>query len=204
VLVQLDGTLSVYRPNFNETMYSWRISVIQSQMTSMRTPKVIWLTGYSGAGKSTIAAHLHAELRARGRPSVVLDGDAIRRGLNCDLGFSDTDRTENIRRVSEVARLIVDAGVIAIVALISPFQMDRDLARAKFGSGEFVEVFVDTPLAVAETRDVKGLYRRARAGLLPQFTGVDSPYEPPLQPEIRINTLQTSAEDAARQIAQFM
>ena len=164
---------------------------------------VIWLTGYSGAGKSSIATALHAELRARGCASVLLDGDAIRRGLNSDLGFSDADRAENIRRVSEVARLMVDAGLIAIVALISPFRHDRDLARAKFAVGGFVEVFVDTPLAVAEARDVKGLYRRARAGLLPQFTGVDSAYEPPLQPEIHIDTLQFSAVEAALQIAQF-
>ena len=133
---------------------------------------------------------------------MLLDGDAIRRGLNSDLGFSDLDRAENIRRVAEVACLMVDAGIIVIVALISPFRQDRDLARAKFTPGAFVEVFVDTPLAVAEARNVKGLYRRARAGLLPQFTGIDSAYEPPLHPEIRIDTLRLSANDAARQIAQ--
>ena len=171
-------------------------------MSRQRSPQAIWLTGYSGAGKSTIATLLHAELRANGRASVLLDGDAIRRGLNSDLGFSDLDRAENIRRVAEVACLMVDAGIIAIVALISPFRQDRDLARAKFAPGAFVEVFVDTPLAVAEARDEKGLYRRARAGLLPQFTGIDSAYEPPLHPEIRIDTLRLSANDAARQIAQ--
>ncbi len=173
-------------------------------MSSTRSSKVIWLTGYSGAGKSSIAAHLQAELFALGRPSVLLDGDAVRRALNRDLGFSETDRSENIRRVSEVARLIVDAGVIAIVALISPMRTDRDAARARFGAGEFIEVFVDTPLEMAEARDVKGLYQRARAGLLPQFTGIDSAYEPPLRPEIRIDTLRTSAEDAARQIARLL
>ncbi len=133
----------------------------------------------------------------------MLDGDVVRSGINRDLSFSDADRTENIRRVSEMARLIVDAGLIAVVALISPLRQDRDLARARFSSGEFVEVFVDTPLAVAEARDVKGLYRQARAGLLPQFTGVDSAYEPPLRPEIRIDTMLLSADAAARQIAQF-
>lgn len=165
--------------------------------------KVIWLTGYSGAGKSTIATLLSHELRANGRPSVLLDGDSVRRGLNRDLGFSDADRAENIRRVSEVASLVADGGLIVIVALISPFRHDRNLARAKFAPGDFVEVFVDTPLAVAEARDVKGMYRRARAGLLPQFTGIDSAYEPPLQPEIRIDTMLLSAEAAARRIAQF-
>jgi bifunctional enzyme CysN/CysC len=173
-------------------------------MSSKPSPTVIWLTGYSGAGKSTIAALLHAELHAAGRPSILLDGDVIRRGLNSDLGFSDADRAENIRRVSEVARLMVDTGLITIAALISPFRQDRDLARSKFSPGEFVEVFVDTPLAVAEARDVKGLYRRARAGLLTQFTGVDSDYERPLCPEIHIDTLRLSAGAAARQIARFV
>ncbi|MBC7711366.1 MAG: adenylyl-sulfate kinase [Rhizobacter sp.] len=167
------------------------------------SPQVIWLTGYSGAGKSTIATLLRDKLHENGRPTALLDGDAIRLGLNSDLDFSDADRAENIRRVSEVARLMVDAGMVAVVALISPFRQDRDRARAKFAPGEFVEVFVDTPLAVAEARDVKGLYRRARAGLLPQFTGIDSAYEVPINPEIRIDTLRFSAEVAARQIAQF-
>jgi bifunctional enzyme CysN/CysC len=160
----------------------------------------IWLTGYSGAGKSTIAALLHAALPG----SVLLDGDAIRRGLNSDLGFTDADRTENIRRVSEVARLVVTSEQIAIVALISPFRTDRDLARAKFAPGQFVEVFVDTPLAVAEARDVKGLYRRARQGLLPQFTGVDSPYEAPVNAEICIDTTAASAEACAQKILHWL
>jgi adenylyl-sulfate kinase len=156
----------------------------------------IWLTGYSGAGKSTIAALLHAALPG----SVLLDGDTIRRGLNSDLGFSNADRAENIRRVAEVARLIVASRHIAIVALISPFRADRDLARAKFAPGQFVEVFVDTPLAVAEARDVKGLYRRARAGQLPQFTGIDSPYEAPLYAEIRVDPTLASAAQCAEKI----
>lgn len=173
-------------------------------MTNTQPPHVVWLTGYSGAGKSTIAEHLHTQLSEAGRASVVLDGDALRRGLNRDLGFSDADRAENIRRVAEVARLMRDAGLIAIVALISPRRRDRDLARATFAPGEFIEVFVDTPLSVAEARDVKGLYRRARAGLLPQFTGVDSVYEPPLHPEIHIDTMRLSAREAARQIVQIL
>lgn len=157
---------------------------------------VIWLTGYSGAGKSTLAALLQAALPG----SVLLDGDTIRRGLNSDLGFTDVDRAENIRRVSEVARLIVASNHIAIVALISPFRADRDLARAKFAPGQFVEVFVDTPLAVAEARDVKGLYRRARQGRLPKFTGVDSPYEAPLNAEIRVDTTVASAAQCTQKI----
>ena len=160
----------------------------------------IWLTGYSGAGKSTIALLLHAAWPG----SVLLDGDTIRRGLNRDLGFTDADRAENIRRVSDVAQLIVASNQIAIVALISPFRADRDLARAKFAPGQFVEVFVDTPLAVAEARDVKGLYRRARQGLLPQFTGIDSPYEAPLNAEIRVDPTMASAELCAEKILRWL
>ena len=169
-------------------------------MRAHQAARAVWLTGLSGAGKSTIAALLHAALPT----SVLLDGDVIRRGLNSDLGFSDADRSENIRRVSEVARLIVDSGSAAIVALISPFRVDRNLARAKFAHGQFVEVFVDTPLAVAETRDEKGLYRRARAGSLPQFTGIDSAYEPPLRPEIHLRTDIDSANVCTRQILAYL
>ncbi len=173
-------------------------------MLGKRPAVVIWLTGLSGAGKSTIATLLQTELHATGRPCVLLDGDAIRRGLSRDLGFSDADRTENIRRVSEVAHLVVDAGFVAIVALISPFRRDRDLARSRFGTGQFLEVFVDTPLAVAEARDVKGLYRRARAGELPSFTGIDSPYEPPLQPEIHLHPTTHSATQCMQQIVHYL
>ncbi len=167
-------------------------------------PSVLWLTGYSGAGKTTISELLKAALDETGCGSVVLDGDQIRRGLCSDLSFSDADRTENIRRVAEVARLLVDSGVLAIVALISPLRKDRALARAKFAPGAFVEIFVDTPLAVAEARDVKGLYRRARAGQLTQFTGVDSAYEPPEQPEIHINTVELSAKEATQRIMLYL
>ena len=160
----------------------------------------IWLTGYSGAGKSTIAALLHAALPG----SVLLDGDTIRCGLNSDLRFSNADRAENIRRVAEVARLIVASKHIAIVALISPFRADRDLARAMFAPGQVVEVFVDTPLAVAEARDEKGLYRRARAGQLPQFTGIDSPYEAPLNAEICVDSTLASADECAQKILRLL
>jgi bifunctional enzyme CysN/CysC len=159
---------------------------------------VLWFTGLSGAGKSTIARCLEEQLRASGRPVALLDGDELRLGLNKDLGFSAADRAENVRRVGEVARLMVNAGLTVIVALISPFRADRDAARGLFKPGQFVEIFVDTPLAVAEARDPKGLYRRARQGQLPAFTGVDSPYEVPLRAEITIDTQTTTAEDAAR------
>ncbi len=158
---------------------------------------VFWLTGLSGAGKSTIAQATRRHLHARGHLSTVLDGDELRRGLTRDLGFSMADRAESVRRAAEVARLMADAGLIVIVALISPFRADRDRARALFAPGRFVEVHVDTSLAVAEARDPKGLYRRARQGDLRDFTGIDSPYEAPLAPEIVIRTELTSADEAA-------
>ncbi|ATH15037.1 adenylylsulfate kinase [Delftia acidovorans] len=152
----------------------------------------IWLTGLSGSGKSTIANALQAHLHAAGRRTYVLDGDNIRSRLNRDLGFSEEDRAENIRRVSEVARLFVDAGTIVIAAFISPFRSERDTARALFDKGDFLEVFVDVPLSVAERRDPKGLYRKARRGELRQFTGIDSPYEPPVAAELTLRTDQLS------------
>jgi bifunctional enzyme CysN/CysC len=158
---------------------------------------VLWLTGLSGAGKSTIANRIEKQLAAQGRHTYLLDGDNVRHGLNKDLGFAAQDRVENIRRVAEVSRLMVDAGLIVLVSFISPFRAERRMARALFGAGEFFEVFVDTPLAVAEGRDVKGLYRKARRGELKNFTGIDSPYETPEHPEIRIDTTKVSAEGAA-------
>jgi bifunctional enzyme CysN/CysC len=158
---------------------------------------VLWLTGLSGAGKSTIANHIEKQLAAQGRHTYLLDGDNVRHGLNKDLGFAAQDRVENIRRVAEVSRLMVDAGLIVLVSFISPFRAERRMARALFEPGEFFEVFVDTPLAVAEGRDTKGLYRKARLGALKNFTGIDSPYETPEHPEIRIDTTELSAEQGA-------
>jgi len=151
-----------------------------------QTPRVLWFTGLSGAGKSTIANQVEKRLHARGCHTFLLDGDNVRHGLNRDLGFTDEDRVENIRRVAEVARLMVDAGLIVLVSFISPFRAERQMARELFAEGEFIEVFVDVPLEVAESRDVKGLYRKARAGQIPNFTGIDSPYEPPEAPELHL------------------
>ncbi|KRG86312.1 sulfate adenylyltransferase subunit CysN [Stenotrophomonas sp. CW117] len=151
-----------------------------------QAPRVLWFTGLSGAGKSTIANQVEKRLHARGCHTFLLDGDNVRHGLNRDLGFTDEDRVENIRRVAEVARLMVDAGLIVLVSFISPFRAERQMARELFAEGEFIEVFVDVPLEVAESRDVKGLYRKARAGQIPNFTGIDSPYEPPEAPELHL------------------
>lgn len=165
-------------------------------------PAVIWLTGLSGSGKSTIANLVEKKLYALGRHSFLLDGDNVRHGLNKDLGFTEADRIENIRRVGEVARLMADAGLIIITAFISPFRAERDMVRGMIPEGEFIEIFVDTPLSVAEARDVKGLYKKARAGSLKNFTGIDSPYEAPEHPELRIDTMAMSAEAAADMIVE--
>lgn len=167
-------------------------------------PVAIWLTGLSGAGKSTIANALELALLERGQHTYLLDGDNVRMGLCRDLGFSDADREENIRRVAEVARLFVDAGLIVITAFISPFQRDRALAREIIGADMFVEVFVDTPLSECERRDPKGLYVKARSGLIKNFTGIDSVYESPERPDIRINTLTDDLPAAVSQILAYL
>ena len=165
-----------------------------------QSPAVLWFTGLSGSGKSTIANEVQRRLFASGRHSFILDGDNVRHGLNRDLGFTDADRVENIRRVAEVSKLMVDAGLITLVSFISPFRAERDLARNLMEEGEFIEIFVNTPLSVAESRDPKGLYKKARAGNLRNFTGIDSPYEAPENPEIEINTDDMSLEDAAERV----
>ena len=163
-------------------------------------PRCLWLTGLSGAGKSTIAARVEAKLTASGHHTYLLDGDNVRHGLNRDLGFTDEARVENIRRVAEVAKLMVDAGLIVLVSFISPFRSERELARALFEQGEFIEIFVDTPLIVAEQRDVKGLYAKARRGEIKNFTGIDSAYESPLNPELTLNTSNASVDELADQV----
>ena len=167
-------------------------------------PRLLWFTGLSGAGKSSIANLVQKKLYALGRHSFLLDGDNIRHGLNKDLGFTDADRVENIRRIGEVAKLMTDAGLIVLTAFISPFRAERRMVREMSQPGEFVEIYVETPLEVAEQRDVKGLYKKARAGQLMHFTGIDSPYEPPEHPEIRVNTVETSAEEAAEEIVAYI
>jgi bifunctional enzyme CysN/CysC len=163
-------------------------------------PCVVWLTGLSGAGKSTIANLVERKLDAVGRHTYLLDGDNVRHGLNRDLGFSDADRVENIRRAAEVARLMVDAGLIVIASFISPFAKGRRMARELFDEDEFIEVFVDAPLAVTEARDPKGLYERARRGEIRHFTAVDSSYEPPERPELHLDTTHHSPEESAERI----
>jgi bifunctional enzyme CysN/CysC len=163
-------------------------------------PCVLWFTGYSGSGKSTIANLVERQLHAMGRNTYLLDGDNIRHGLNKDLGFTDADRVENIRRVAEVARLMVDAGLIVMTAFISPFEAEREMARRLLGSDEFIEVFVDTPLEVAEQRDVKGLYQKARRGDLKNFTGIDSPYERPTHADLVLETATLAPEQAAAKV----
>ena len=167
-------------------------------------PRLVWFTGLSGSGKSSIANILEKKLQSMGRHTITLDGDNIRHGLNRDLGFTKADRVENIRRVGETSKLMVEAGLICISSFISPFSSEREMVRNIMDEGEFVEVFVDTPLEVCESRDVKGLYAKARAGELPNFTGISSPYEAPVNPEIRIDTTQTSAESAADLIIDYL
>ncbi len=174
-------------------------STVSTTESKIKTPVVIWLTGLSGSGKSTVANLVVQELRSLGLPCCVLDGDDLRRGLSRDLGFSDADRSENIRRVAEVARLMRDTGLIVLTALISPFHAGRAQARQIIGDEFFIEIFVDAPLAVVEQRDVKGLYKKARSGLLKDFTGIDSPYESPESPTLRLQTeIDTSAQSARR------
>ena len=163
-------------------------------------PVVLWFTGLSGSGKSTVANAVESKLLSLGKHSYLLDGDNVRHGLNKDLGFTDLDRMENIRRIGEVAKLFVDAGTITLTAFISPFIEDRALVRALLPEGQFLEVFIDTPLEICEQRDPKGLYKKARAGEIKHFTGIDSEYQAPLKPEIHVKTANKSIEACAEQV----
>ena len=165
---------------------------------------VLWFTGLSGSGKSTIGHRVERMLIERGAFAYVLDGDNIRHGLNSDLGFAPEDRVENIRRIGEVARLFSDAGALVVSAFISPYRKDRDRIRGLMGEGEFVEVFVDTPLEVCEARDPKGLYKKARAGEISNFTGLDAPYEAPESPEVHLRTADLSIDEAATQVIRYL
>ncbi|MEI8034948.1 MAG: adenylyl-sulfate kinase [Betaproteobacteria bacterium] len=176
---------------------------LRGEMMKQR-PQCIWMTGLSGAGKTTLATLLEQQLDSLGKHLYVLDGDNLRHGLNRDLGFTEADRCENVRRVAEVAKLMVDAGLIVVVSLISPFRKERRFARSLFSQGEFVEVFVDTPMLACERRDVKGLYAKARRGELKYFTGIDSPYEPPEAPEVHLLCDQVSPEEALQQLVSVL
>lgn len=165
---------------------------------------VLWFTGLSGSGKSTIANILEQKLLTLGHHTYLLDGDNVRHGLNRDLGFTDVDRVENIRRVSEVSKLMVDAGLITLVSFISPFRAERQMAKEMFEDGEFIEIYVSTPLDVAEGRDVKGLYKRARDGQLKNFTGIDSPYEAPVSPDLVLDTVENTPDALADKIISFL
>jgi len=165
---------------------------------------ILWFTGLSGSGKSTIAHRVERMLIERGAFAYVLDGDNVRHGLNSDLGFAPEDRVENIRRIGEVARLFADAGALVVSAFISPYRKDRDRVRALMGPGEFIEVFVDTPLEVCEARDPKGLYKKARSGEMSNLTGLDAPYEPPDEPEIHLKTVNLSVDEAADRVISYL
>ncbi len=167
-------------------------------------PCILWFTGLSGSGKSTLASHLEHALFQKGIHCYVLDGDNIRHGLNKNLGFSPEDRTENIRRIGEVAKLFIDAGIIVLTAFISPYQADRDQVRKLVEPGEFIEIFLDCSVEVCEQRDTKGLYKKARAGIIPEFTGISAPYEKPLVPEITLSTSTLSIERCAQDVVLYL
>lgn len=190
----------------NVVWHEGRVTREQRHRATGGPGATIWLTGLSGSGKSTIAASVEEALIAEGRAAYRLDGDNIRHGLNADLGFSAEDRAENVRRIGEVARLFADAGVVVLVPVISPYRSDRDTVRQRHVEAglPFIEVFVDTPLEVCEARDPKGLYAKARAGEITGFTGVDDPYEPPLDPELSIDTTVTSPDEATSLILRLL
>jgi bifunctional enzyme CysN/CysC len=188
----------------NTYFQSFEVTKTARAQLNAQKPALLWFTGLSGAGKSTIADQLEKKLHALGKHTFVLDGDNVRHGLNRDLGFTEADRVENIRRVAEVAKLFVEAGLITLVSFISPFRAEREMARELVAPGEFVEIFVNTPLETCELRDPKGLYKKARRGELQNFTGLDSPYEPPENPELTLNARSESASDLADRIINFM
>ena len=188
----------------NTVWHEQNISKVQRASIKNQQPCLLWYTGLSGSGKSTVANAVDALLFKLGCHSYLLDGDNVRHGLNGDLGFSDESRVENIRRISEVSKLFLDAGLIVSTAFISPFAQDRNSARAKLEQGEFIEVFIDTPIDVCEQRDPKGLYKKARAGEIKDFTGIDSTYDVPENPEIHVKTAQLSIQECAEQIVNYL
>ena len=186
---------------------SWqnhKITRVENEMLNSHRSFCLWFTGLSGAGKSTLANVVQQRLHHVGIHTYLMDGDNVRHGLNGDLGFSSEDRKENVRRVAEVAGLFVDAGIVVISALISPFERDRQMARNVFGAGDFVEVFVDCPIEICIERDPKGLYKKAEAGMIREFTGISSPYESPKSPELRVNTAEFTIEECVEQIMLYL
>ncbi len=188
----------------NITWHETRLTANERAKRNGHRGVVIWLTGLSGSGKSTIAVETQVKLFEMGCQVYILDGDNIRHGLNKDLGFSPEDREENIRRIGEVAKLFADAGMIVLTSFISPYRKDRDRARNLLDPGDFIEVYVNAPLEVCEDRDPKGLYKKARAGEIPEFTGISAPYEPPLKPELEIRTDELSVEESAEKIIGYL
>lgn len=184
----------------NITVHDGEVGRVDRERLLGQKGCVLWFTGFSGSGKSTLACALEAELHRRGRLVYVLDGDNVRHGLNADLGFAPEDRQENIRRIGEVAALFVDAGVIVLTAFISPYRADRAQASASIGAERFLEVFVDVPLEVCEQRDPKGLYEKARAGKIPEFTGISAPYEPPRDPAITVRSADAPLAECVQQL----
>lgn len=191
-------------PKSEVTWQEMKISRAQRAGLLQQKPYCIWLTGLSGAGKSAIASALDATLYTQGKKSFLLDGDNLRHGLNKDLGMSEKDRSENIRRAGEVAKLLFDAGLIVVCAFISPYRRDRQMVRSTFGHGNFIEVFVNTPLNVCESRDPKGLYKKARQGILKNFTGISDPYEEPQSPELTIDTSHHSVDECTTKILNIL
>jgi len=190
--------------NENIIHHSHHVSKEQRSNLKNQKPCILWFTGLSGSGKSTVANAVEVKLTELGKHTYLLDGDNVRLGLNKGLGFSDKDRVENIRRIGEVSKLFIDAGTIVLTAFISPFQADRDSVRALVGDGEFIEVYIDTPLEVCESRDPKGLYKKARSGDIPNFTGIDSPYEAPKKAEIVVKTATMGIVECADEIIDYL
>lgn len=190
--------------NENTVWHEPTIRRIDREKLNNHKSVILWFTGLSGSGKSTLAHTIEDTLFARGIRTYVLDGDNVRRGLCQDLGFSDADRTENIRRVGEISRLLMDAGVLTLTAFISPFSKDRQLVRDLHNKDEFIEVYCNASLAVCEQRDVKGMYRKARAGEIPEFTGISSPYEAPETPEIELDTANQTVEDCVNKVVLYL
>ncbi|MGB1076927.1 MAG: adenylyl-sulfate kinase, partial [Bdellovibrionales bacterium] len=190
--------------SFNITEQHLTISRKQRALQKSQKPCTFWMTGLSGSGKSTIANALEQALFEKGFHTIILDGDNVRHGLNKDLGFTEHQRAENIRRIAEVSKLMMDAGLIVIVSFISPFEAEREMAKRIIGEEDFVEVYIDAPLEVAEKRDVKGLYKKARAGKIPNFTGISSPYEPPRTPDLRLRTEKATVEENAQEIISYI